>query len=107
MAFYRPQSVRDYLELTRRIWLRKWLVLGVAAAVTLIVGFFVLRMPRLYTSNALILIDSGTIDPGRTPTTLNVEARLRNLRPMLTSRTELEAIIKDLNLYPEERAGEV
>lgn len=107
MAFYRPQSVRDYLELGRRLWLRRWLIAGVATAVTAIIGVFVMRMPKLYTSSALILIDSGTLDPGRTPTTLNVESRLRNLRPMLTSRTTLETIVKDLNLYPDRRDSEV
>jgi polysaccharide chain length determinant protein (PEP-CTERM system associated) len=107
MAFFRPQSLRDYLELGRRLLLRKWLVLGVAAVVTAAIGVIVVRMPRMFTSAALILVDPGGIDPTRAPATVNVEGRLRNLRPMLTSRTTLETIIQDLNLYPDRRSKEV
>lgn len=107
MAFFRPQSIRDYLEIGRRLLLRKWLIASIAAVVTAAIGVLALRMPRTYTSTALILIEPGGLDPTRVATAVNVEGRLRNLRPMLTSRTTLENIIEELNLYPERRANEV
>jgi polysaccharide chain length determinant protein (PEP-CTERM system associated) len=107
MAFFRPQSLRDYLQLARRLLMRKWLILVVAASVTAAIGLFVMRMPRTYTSSALVLIEPGGIDPTRAPSHVNIEGRLRSLRPMLTSRTTLETIIEDLNLYPDRRAADV
>lgn len=104
MAFYRPTTLRDYVELTRRVMRRKWLVLGVFLMVMGISAGLVWRMPKMYKSTAMILIQPGQMNT-TAAVNLNLEARLRTLRPMITSRTELENIVRELNLYPEMRAN--
>ena len=104
MAFYRPHTIRDYVELGRRILRRKWLVLGVFLLTMGISTALVWRMPKMYKSTAMILIQPGQMNTAAL-VNLNLEARLRTLRPVITSRTELENIVRELNLYPEMRAG--
>lgn len=104
MAFYRPTSVRDYIELARRILRRKWVLLGTFLFVMVLSTVFVLRMPKTYRSTAMILIQPGQMSSTVMINT-NLDARLRTLRPMITSRTELEAIVRELNLFPEARAN--
>jgi polysaccharide chain length determinant protein (PEP-CTERM system associated) len=102
MAFYRPTNLRDYKELTRRLLRRKWLILGVFSMVLAVSGGLVLRMPKMYKSTAMILIQPGQMN-NAVVVNLNLEARLRTLRQTITSRTELESIVLELNLFPELR----
>jgi uncharacterized protein involved in exopolysaccharide biosynthesis len=50
----------------------------------------------------MILIQPGQMT-NAVVVNLNLEARLRTLRQTITSRTELESIVRELNLYPELR----
>lgn len=103
MAFYRPTTLKDYTELAKRLMRRKWLILGVFFLILGISATLVWRMPRMYRSTAMILIQPSQMNTSA-QVNLNLEARLRTLRPMITSRTELENIVRELNLYPEMRA---
>ncbi len=104
MAFYKPTTPRDYVEIARRMLRRKWILLAVFTVVLGIGSVLVLRMPKMYKSTALILIQPGQMNSNSINVMMNIEQRLKTLRPMITSRTEMESVIEDLNLFPEMRA---
>ena len=49
-----PLDVRLYL---RAIWRRKWIVLAVAAAITLATSFYAIRQPKVYAASTSMIID--------------------------------------------------
>ncbi len=106
MAFYRPTSVRDYLELGRKVLRLRWTLIGVFIATMALAAVAVMRMPKMYKSSALILIQQGQMSsPNSNAMVVNLDQRLRTLRPTINSRTTLVELITDLNLYPELRAS--
>ena len=104
MAFYKPSNFRDYYELVRRIVMRKWIIVAVWVVVTGIGAVFVLQKPKLYRSGAEIIIQSGDVaSPSQQAVSVSISERLRNLRPIILSRTSIEKLIADFNLYAEMR----
>jgi polysaccharide chain length determinant protein (PEP-CTERM system associated) len=96
---YTPE---DYVRIA---WARKWLIVVptlVAAAGTIAVSH---QLPDRYRSQATVLIV-----PQQVPTeyvqptvTSRLDERLQSLNQQILSRTRLEALIREFNLYPEER----
>ncbi|MFZ4737490.1 MAG: Wzz/FepE/Etk N-terminal domain-containing protein [Bradymonadia bacterium] len=106
MAFYRPTSVRDYLELGRKVLRLRWTLVAVFVATMALAAVAVMRMPKMYKSSALILIQQGQMSsPNANAMVVNLDQRLRTLRPTINSRTTLVELITDLNLYPELRSS--
>ena len=104
MAFYRPTTIRDYFEIARRVLMRGWIIFAVWVVVTGIIVVVALRQVDTYRSNAMILLQAGDVsDPGQTSVSVSINQRLRNLRPMILSRTSLESLIADFDLYPKMR----
>jgi polysaccharide biosynthesis transport protein len=95
-------SPAHYLRLVAH---RKWLVLGVALAVS--VGTFVYShyMPNVYTSETVILVDPQKVPDAYVKSTVtgDVRNRLSTLSQQILSATRLQRIIETLNLYPEDR----
>lgn len=101
---YHPE---DFL---RVFLVRKWLFIvpfiTVALATALVVNF----LPDRYRSKAYV-----QVVPPRIPSDLiksnprvNLDARLNNMVPKVLSRSRLESLISEYNLYPEERrSGEL
>lgn len=97
---YRPE---DYVEI---LWRRKWVWIVpfvVAAAGTVIGTQF---LPNQYRSEARIQIvpqqvPSSFVQP---TVTTSLDSRLQAMSQVIQSRTRLEAIIQELNLYEKERA---
>src|SRR5262249_46718760 len=60
--------------------------------------------PRSYRASTLILVEPQKIPMAyvRPTVTTTVEDRLRSLQQQITSRTRLERVIKDLNLFPDQ-----
>ncbi len=98
-------NVEPYVDaLLRRKW---WIV----TPLTLCLVFGVLYAqiaPKTYEASTLILVE-----PQRIPTnyvqptvTESVQSRLRTITQEVNSRTNLERIIKDFNLYPDSRIRE-
>ncbi len=83
--------------LIRRIW---WIV--IPFLLTVLAGLtYALKSPAIYEATTLILVQ-----PQKVPTTfvrdivtLNIEDRLRTIKQQVTSRTNLEKIIEDYQLY--------
>jgi len=92
-------------QIFRLLWNRKVMILAVVFAVTAAAIGLTLMMPNRYRSETLILVI-----PQRVPdvyvhstVTMRIEDRLRSLREEILSRSRLERVIADLDLYAEAR----
>jgi len=88
------------------VWHRKWWILVptvLAAVVTSVTSYYFL--PPRYRSEATILVVPPRVSENyvRSNITVKLEDRLRSIDQQVRSRTKLERIIEDLNLYPERR----
>ena len=95
-------SPEHYLRL---IMHRKWLVLGtfvLVSAATCIVTF---RLPNVYMSSTLIMVDPQKVPESYVKSTItgDLRNRLGTLQQQILSATRLQKVIDSLNLYPEER----
>src|SRR5687767_6770727 len=92
----------DYLW---ALWRRKWV--GIVPAVVIAAGVFLWArsLPDVYQAEARILIVPQRVPESyvRTTVTSRLDERLQALSQDILSRTRLERLIQDLNLYPEER----
>lgn len=95
-------SIDHYLKL---ILHRKWLVLGISAGVAFATAAFVHRLPDVYTSETLILVDPQKVPETYVKSTVtgDVRNRLGTLSQQILSATRLQKIIDTFNLYGEER----
>lgn len=88
-------------------WRHRWLIV----VPTLICGYAALvvssRLPNVYQSEMLIQVVPQRVPDAyvRSTVTLRTEDRLSALSEQIMSRTELERLIRQMNLYPEERAS--
>ena len=91
-------DITKYLDMaTRRIW---WII--IPFLLTLLAGLtYVLITPKIYEAQTLILVQPQKVpeDFVRTIVSATVEDRLRTISQQVTSRTNLERIIKEHNLY--------
>jgi polysaccharide chain length determinant protein (PEP-CTERM system associated) len=88
---------------------RKWLIV-VPFAVSIIGSQFVARrLPHLYRSETLIQVMPQQIPESivKSTVTAKLEERLPSISEQIMSRSRLERIIMDYNLYPAERASGV
>ena len=100
---YTPEVVLDAL------WRRKWLILVpfVIIAVTTVV--VTRRLPNRFRSETLIMVVPQQIPENYVQPTVKVrlEDRLASFNQQILSRTRLEQIVREFNLYPEERKTEL
>ena len=86
---------------------RKWLIVLPALLVGGVSAAVVNRLPNLYRSETLILVVPQRVPESyvRSTVTARIEDRLQAISQQILSRTRLEQIITDFNLYPKERAN--
>ena len=92
-------------EIARIAWRRKWLILVpfvACAAITAVVAHF---LPNKYRSDTLMLVVPQRIPEAyvRSTVTTKIEDRLNSISQQILSRSRLERIVVDNNLYVEER----
>lgn len=95
----------DLLQMARR---RVWLI-AVPPLVTLFAGLlYSSRVPDMYQSDMLIAIDPQRVPDAfvESTVTLRTDQRMDAISVQVTSRTNLERMISEFNLYPEERRVE-
>lgn len=92
-------------EVVAMVWRRKWIILLPFLVVGCATYFWAKSLPDSYRSETMIMVV-----PQRVPeqyvkpaTTESIEDRLGTIREQILSRTRLEKIINELNLYPELR----
>lgn len=93
-------NLKDVIEIVLR---RRWWII-ISFFLSMIVGILLaLTLPRIYTSEALILIQPQKLPGNYVPsvvTTIN-ELRLNILSKQVKGRSNLEKIIQDFNLFTE------
>ncbi len=92
----------DILRIFRR---RFWLALVPLAVASAATALYVRTLPNFYRSETTILVVPQRVPESyvRPIVTERVEDRLQSIRPTILSRTRLELIIQEFDLYPEER----
>jgi polysaccharide chain length determinant protein (PEP-CTERM system associated) len=95
-------SPEHYLRL---IIHRKWLVLGTFLLVSAATFIISTRLPNVYMSSTLILVDPQKVPESYVKATVtgDLRNRLGTLQQQILSATRLQKIIDSLNLYPMER----
>jgi protein tyrosine kinase modulator len=97
--------VRNYTpeDIIRILWFRKWILLA-GMIITAAAGFGIsLRIPNEYRSETLILVIPQRVPESyvHSTVTMRIEDRLRSIQQEILSRSRLEKIIDEFNLYPE------
>lgn len=95
-------NIHEYLEIFLR---RKWYALIPFLAVVLIMTVYLVFSPRKYTSSTLILVTPQKVPEEfvKPTVTARIEDRLQSIAQESLSRTRLEQIISQLNLYEAEK----
>src|SRR5687768_2876401 len=96
---YAPE---DYLEI---LWRRKWLLVVPTVIAAAAAFMYARSLPDRYRAETKVLIVPQRVPQNyvRPTVTLDLEERLATIREQILSRTVLERVINDLNLYPAER----
>ena len=87
-------------------WRHKWMILLPFVIATTGIVVYARSLPNLYRSETLILVVPQRIPESyvRSTVTNRIEDRLRSIKEQILSRTRLEQVIREFNLYPEQRA---
>ena len=95
-------SFDTLVQVARR---RKWLIIVPTLLVALIGAGIVTYLPNTYKSETLILVVPQRVPESyvRSTVTARIEDRLQAISQQILSRTRLEQIITDFNLYKKER----
>lgn len=86
---------------------RKWLILLPAVVIGVGSAVFIRKLPNRYRSETLILVVPQRVPESyvKSTVTARIEDRLQSISQQIMSRTRLEQVITDFNLYAEERAN--
>ena len=95
-----PETAADYIGMLQR---RKWWIICSVFTISSMVACVSLLLPKNYRSETLILVEPQKIpeDYVRATVTSDATDRLQTISEEIMSRTRLEKIIHDLNLYPD------
>ncbi len=108
MAQTRSQIPSDPRELLAVAWRRRWIILVPFVLLGGAGTFLAKTLPSVYRSSTVILVEKPKVPETyvRSTVTTQIEDRLSTITQQILSRTRLEAIIKQYDLYAEERATE-
>jgi polysaccharide chain length determinant protein (PEP-CTERM system associated) len=98
----KPPSFHDYLEIARR---RKWYII-IPLAISIVVSLAVCKvLPKVYRATTLILVQPQSVPEKYIQSTITstVIDRLSTLSQEILSRTRLEKVIQEFNLYADLR----
>jgi succinoglycan biosynthesis transport protein ExoP len=92
-------------SIIRTFWKRKWLVIVVWTLGSAVAGVVVRSLPTIYSSEALVLVDSQKIPERYVASTVStdVQDRLATISQQILSTTHLRKIIEDFDLYRDDR----
>ena len=95
-------------DILRLAWYHKWLMLAGLVLFASAAALLAKRLPNQYKSETLILVIPQRIPDSyvRSTVTMRIEERLRSLSQEIFSRTRLETVINEFNLYSDLRAAQ-
>lgn len=98
-------SFDTLVQVVRR---RVWLIVLPAVLAAVIGAAIIHSLPNLYRSETLILVVPQRVPESyvRSTVTARIEDRLQSISQQILSRTRLEQIVTDFNLYARERADQ-
>ncbi len=96
---------RKPAEYARILWRRKWTILLPAVAISFAIGAVVWRLPDVYQSRTLLIVRPSSLTEGIVPqlSDSDLTIRINNIGQEVLSRTALEPLIVNFNLYAAER----
>ncbi len=99
---FRQRRPSEYLKIIRR---RKWLIILPIIAVTSAVAWVVYRLPDVYESVTLIVVKPSTLPTAVVPTITedSLTRQLTSIAQVVTSRSSLEPLVNQYELYKPER----
>lgn len=99
---FRQRAPGEYLKIILR---RKWLILLPAIAVATAVGWVVYRLPDVYESVTLIVVKPSNLPSSMVPTMTedSLTRQLRSISQVVTSRSSLQPLVENHDLYKAER----
>ena len=88
---------------------RKWLIAVPAVVIAAAGMLWTYSQPNIYRSDTLILVVPQRVPESyvKSTVTARIEDRLQTISQQILSRTRLEQVISDFNLYPEERKHQI
>src|SRR5512145_1123964 len=103
MASRQPYSTEAILKIG---WRRKWQIVLPAVIVAAAASWWVHRLPDRYRSDALLLVVPQRVPEAfvRSTVATRSDQKLQSITQQILSRTQLERIIRDFNLYADRRA---
>ena len=92
-------------DILRLAWYHKWLIIAGVVVFATAAAVVAKRLPNEFRSETLILVIPQRIPDSyvRSTVTMRIEERLRSLSQEIFSRTRLETVISEFDLYPELR----
>lgn len=92
-------------DILRIGWRRKWLILLPFVAVSIATAVVAHLLPDRYRSDTLIIVKPQQVPEAYVKSTMTtpIEDRLASISQQILSRTRLEQVVHDFNLYPRER----
>jgi polysaccharide chain length determinant protein (PEP-CTERM system associated) len=98
---YTPEDVQ------RIVWRRKWLLIVPTVLAAIVTAVALRYVPSQYRSETLILVVPQRVPESYVQSTVTsrIEDRLQSISQQILSRTRLERIITDFDLYKDERAS--
>jgi polysaccharide chain length determinant protein (PEP-CTERM system associated) len=92
-------------DLLRAAWRYRWLILVPFVVVSAATAVITRRIPDRYRADTLILVVPQRVPEAyvKSTVTTKIEDRLQSISQQILSRTRLERIIQDFNLYVDER----
>ena len=94
----------DISQILSNLYRRKGLIISVFIVVSLLAGYLATILPKVYRSSTLIVVT-----PQRIPTafvastvTIDLNERMQSIIQEILSRTQLEKIVQEFDLYPSE-----
>lgn len=96
---YKPE------DLIAILWRSKWLIIAPLVVCTVVAVVVSRRMPNRYRSETVVLVVPQRVPQEyvRSTVTTRIEDRVQTIREQILSRSRLERIVEELNLYPEVR----
>jgi polysaccharide chain length determinant protein (PEP-CTERM system associated) len=97
---FRQRGPAEYVQSLMR---RKWLILLPALAIATAIAVAVMRLPSVYRSSALLVVKPSNVTVLQVTDPNEMTRKLNSLTQVVTSRTNVETLVKKYGLYKEER----
>ncbi|WP_025321608.1 XrtA system polysaccharide chain length determinant [Deferrisoma camini] len=100
-----PNTPFDIFRYLRLLWKHKWLILLPAIVFPAVAAWYAMQLPDRYKSTTLILVQPQKVPTKFIPSTVtaSIRDRLQTISQQIFSRTRLEQIIQEFNLFERER----